>query len=35
MSVGRDGLVSSLAAHLPSDPTFAHTQDEYDATDAY
>jgi hypothetical protein len=35
MSVGRDGLVSSLAAHLPSDPTFAHTQDEYDATEAY
>jgi hypothetical protein len=35
MSVGRDGLVSSLVAHLPSDPIFAHTQDEYDATDAY
>ncbi len=35
MSVGRDGLVSSLAAHLLSDPTFAHTQDEYDATEAY
>jgi hypothetical protein len=35
MSVGRDGSVSSLAAHLPSDPTFARTQDEYDATDAY
>lgn len=35
MSVGRDGSVSSLAAHLPSDPTFAHSQDEYDATEAY
>ncbi len=35
MTMGRSGSVSLLAAHLPSDPTFAHTQDEYDATDAY
>src|SRR5580700_3094659 len=35
MSVGRDGSVSSLAAHLPGDPTFARSQDEYDATEAY
>ena len=35
MSVSRDGSVSLLEAHLPSDPTFAHTQEEYDATDAY
>jgi hypothetical protein len=35
MTVGRSGSVSSLAAHLPRDPTFAHTQDEYDATEAY
>jgi hypothetical protein len=35
MSVGRDGTVSLLTAHLPSDSTFAHTQDEYDATGAY
>jgi hypothetical protein len=27
--------VSLLEARLPGDPTFAHTQDEYDATDAY
>jgi hypothetical protein len=35
MTMGRSGSVSSLTAHLPSDPTFAHTQDEYDATGAY
>jgi hypothetical protein len=35
MTMGRNGSVSLLAAHLPSDPTFARTQDEYDATDAY
>jgi hypothetical protein len=35
VSVGRDGAISLLEAHLPSDPAFARTQDEYDATDAY
>jgi len=35
VTMGRDGSVSMLKAHLPSDPTFARTQDEYDATDAY
>ena len=35
MTMGGAGSVSKLAAHLPSDPTFAHTQDEYDATEAY
>jgi hypothetical protein len=35
MTMGRSGSVSLLTAHLPSDPTFARTQDEYDATDAY
>jgi hypothetical protein len=35
MTMGKSGSVSLLTAHLPSDPTFAHTQDEYDATDAY
>ncbi|MGA8615761.1 MAG: hypothetical protein WB760_29585 [Xanthobacteraceae bacterium] len=35
MSLGRDGSVSLLEARLPGDPIFAHTQDEYDATDAY
>jgi hypothetical protein len=35
MTVGYNGSVSLLTAHLPSDPTFARTQDEYDATDAY
>lgn len=35
MTVGRNNSVSLLEAHLPRDPTFAHTQDEYDATNAY
>jgi len=29
------GRVSGMEAHLPKDPTFARTQDEYDATDVY
>lgn len=35
LKLGRNGLVSTLEANLPKDPTFARTQDEYDATDAY
>jgi hypothetical protein len=35
MTMGHNGSVSLLTAHLPSDPTFARTQDEYDATNAY
>lgn len=29
------GVVASVNANLPKDPTFAHTQEEYDATHAY
>lgn len=35
LRLGRNGLVSALEARLPRDPTFARTQEEYDATDAY
>jgi hypothetical protein len=35
LRLGRDGLVASFRARLPQDPTFAHTQEQYDATDAY
>jgi hypothetical protein len=35
MTMAKSGSVSLLTAHLPSDPTFARTQDEYDATEAY
>ena len=35
MTMGHGGTVSLLTAHLPSDPTVARTQDDYDATDAY
>jgi hypothetical protein len=35
LTLGRDGTVSSVEANLPKDPTFARTQDEYDATGVY
>jgi hypothetical protein len=35
ITMGRNSSVSLLTAQLPNDPTFARTQDEYDATDAY
>jgi len=35
LTLNRDGAVSSLEARLPKDPTFARTQEEYDATAVY
>jgi hypothetical protein len=35
VKLGPGGSVHSLEAHLPSDPAFARTQEEYDATGAY
>jgi hypothetical protein len=35
LTLARNGTVASVEANLPKDPTFARTQDEYDATGAY
>jgi hypothetical protein len=35
VTMAKSGSVSLVTAQLPSDPTFARTQDEYDATQAY
>ena len=35
LTLARDGTVSLVEAHLAKDPSFARTQEEYDATDAY
>lgn len=35
LKMGRNGKVSTVEAELPTDPTAARTQDEYNATDAY
>ena len=35
VTLGRDGSVASVKVRLPNDPTFARTQEEYDATHVY
>lgn len=35
LQLDRDGSVAVVKVGLPSDPTFAHTQEQYDATNVY
>jgi len=35
LTLARDGVVTAMAVDFPKDPTFARTQDEYDATGLY